>query len=101
MLLHEAKCRATYIHSGKSRQNVVTSSFRSILRREHLDVRVYFNLLDAQLNNASIYTTKTKRYHTRSSTNRIWNDQSRMLNVTTYIHIGGRAVHWERSNRKW
>ncbi len=49
MLLHEAKCTARFIQPGKPWQNGFIESFHSTLRRDHLDVEVFFNLLDAQL----------------------------------------------------
>jgi putative transposase len=54
MLLHEAKCTARFIQLGKQWQNGFIESFHSTLRRDHLDVEVFFNLLDAQLK-TSIY----------------------------------------------
>jgi putative transposase len=49
MLLHEAKCTARFIQPGKPWQNRFKESFHSKMRRDHLDVEVVFNLLDAQL----------------------------------------------------
>ena len=49
MLLHDAKCTARFIQPGKPWQNGFIESFHSTLRRDHLDVEVFFNLLDAQL----------------------------------------------------
>ncbi len=49
MLLHEAKCTVRFIQSGKPRQNGFIETFHSTLRRDHLDVEVFFNLLEAQL----------------------------------------------------
>jgi putative transposase len=49
MLLHEAKCMARIIQPGKPWQNGFIESFHSTLRRDHLDVEVFINLLDAQL----------------------------------------------------
>jgi len=49
LLLHEAKCTARFIQPGKPWQNGFIESFHSILRRDHLEVEVFFNLLDAQL----------------------------------------------------
>ena len=48
MLLHDAKCTARFIQPGKPWQNGFIESFHSTLRRDHLDVEVFFNLLDAQ-----------------------------------------------------
>ena len=50
MLHHEAKWSARFIQLGKPWQNGFNESFHSTLRRDHLDVEVFFNLLDAQLN---------------------------------------------------
>ena len=49
MLLHEAKCTARFIQPEKPWQNGFIESFHLILRRDHLDVEVFFNFLDAQL----------------------------------------------------
>jgi putative transposase len=49
MLLHEAKCTARVIQPGKPWQNGFIESIHSTLRRDHLDVEVFFNRLDAQL----------------------------------------------------
>jgi transposase InsO family protein len=49
ILLQEAKCTARFIQPGKPWQNGFIESFNSTLRRDHLDVEVFFNLLDAQL----------------------------------------------------
>jgi putative transposase len=49
MLLHDAKCTARFVQPGKPWQNGFIESFHATLRRDHLDVQVFFNLLDAQL----------------------------------------------------
>jgi putative transposase len=49
MLLQEAKCTARFIQPEKPGQNGFIESFHSTLRRDHLDVEVFFNLLVAQL----------------------------------------------------
>ena len=49
MLHHEAKWSVRFIQPGKPWQNGFIESFYSTLRRDHLDVEVFFNLLDAQL----------------------------------------------------
>jgi transposase InsO family protein len=49
MLLHYAKCTTRFIQPGKPWQNGFIESFHSTLRRDHLDIEVFFNLLDAQL----------------------------------------------------
>ena len=60
MLLHEAKCTARFIQPGNPWQNGFIESFHSTLRRDHLDVEVFFNLLDAQLK-TGIYRNGTKQ----------------------------------------
>ena len=49
MLHREAKWSARFIQPRKPWQNGFIESFHSTLRRDHLDVEVFFNLLDAQL----------------------------------------------------
>ena len=49
MLLNEANWSARFIKPGKRRQNGFIESFHSTQRRDHLNVEVLFNLLDAQL----------------------------------------------------
>ena len=49
MLHHEAKWLARFIQPGKPWQNRFIESFHSTLRRDHLDVEVFFNLRDAEL----------------------------------------------------
>ena len=49
MLLREVKCTARLYYAVKPWQNGFIESFHSTLRHDHLDVEVFFNLLDAQL----------------------------------------------------
>ena len=58
MLHHEATRSARFIQPEKPWQNEFIESFHSTLRRNHLDVDVFYNLLDAELK-TSIYTTDT------------------------------------------
>jgi putative transposase len=47
MLLHVAKCTARFLQPGKPWQNRFIESFHSTLRRDPLDVELFFNRLDA------------------------------------------------------
>ena len=95
LLLHEAKCTARFIQPGKPWQNGFIESFHSTLRRDHLDVEVFFNLLDAQLKTGiyrNLQPSPTTLGTGLQSTNRICNNNSRIPNVATGIPNGGRPL---------
>ena len=52
VFLSERKSASHFIDPGKPWQNGFVESFHSTLRRDHLDVEVYYNLADAQMKTA-------------------------------------------------
>ena len=65
ILLHLAKWSARFIQPRKPWQNGFIESVHSPLRRRHLIVEVYFNLLDAELK-TGIYRNDTNRVRPHS-----------------------------------
>jgi putative transposase len=87
MLLHDAKCTARFIQPGKPWQNGFIESFHSTLRRDHLDVEVFFNLLDAQLK-TGIY----RNYYNRVRPHSALGYKAPVKYATT--RLGPLCSHW-------
>jgi hypothetical protein len=80
MLLHEVKCSARFIQPGKLWQNGFIALFHSTLRRDHLDVEVFFQSVGCPTEDRHIQKLSQPRTTTLGtglqSTSRICNNKA-------------------------